>query len=228
MRWRASRARGHTWLPTVFKTLRSIHDPDITKKLHISVSQGGENVDISDIPEHESEIMNKFTNLCIEISAARCWSQCQYILCLPNQFASVHHADVSERQRGMMITKTIWTAMLNAERVLADPTTDAGLRRSLEEIMKDSAWQKSQIARELYLVCEAGGWNHEDQQTRQLGFYLFGTPGNTKHFLEDTFSHLADIAKRAIRNFKLTKNLNCKTFFSGCFSHSVCLFCERM
>ena len=41
--------------------------------------------------------------------------------------------------------------------------------------------------------------------------YLFSPPANTKHFLEDAFAHLADVAKRFARQLKLTKTL--ATFF---------------
>ena len=92
--------------------------------------------------------------------------------------------------------------------ILKDDRVDVAVKDALEQIMAHMSWHKSQVARELFLVCEAGGWRFSDQQIRQLGFYLFSPPANSKHFLEDTFAHLADISKRIGRNLKISKKLN--------------------
>ena len=129
--------------------------------------------------------------------------------CVPNMFAIVHHESFEHRERGMNVLKRIWEAVLNAEKVLSHPDTRADVRASLKQVLDHMAWHKGQVARELFLVCQQGEWKAGDQQIRQLGFYLFGTPANTKHFLEDTFAHLADIVKRMVRNCKISKNLIC-------------------
>lgn len=161
---------------------------------------GGQNH--TDLP-----ILNRYATLCIEIAAARCWSQCQYSMCVPNVFAGVHHSDHNERERSIKIVKKIWDAVLKAERLLEDSGIDASVRSSLKQVLDHMAWHKGQVARELYLVCENANWDHRDSEVRELGFYLFSNPANTKHFLEDTFTHLADVSKRAVRNLKLTKRL---------------------
>ncbi|CAK9047681.1 Uncharacterized protein SCF082_LOCUS26671, partial [Durusdinium trenchii] len=76
------------------------------------------------------------------------------------------------------------------------------------------AWNKNQVAREIYLVCNAARWDPHDNEVRQMAFQLFGNPGNTKHFLEDAFSHLADVAKRFARHSKMSKWL--KFFYMTC------------
>ena len=206
LRWRASRARGHTWWPTVIETMCSIHDPETVKRLHISLNRGsGPNVGR---PNVEVDILTQYAKLCMEICSARCWSQCQYCICIPNAFASVHHSDTGEREKGLKLVQKVWNAVLQAEETLKDDRLDAGVRDALEQIMAHMSWHKSQVARELFLVCEAGGWRFSDQQIRQLGFYLFSPPANSKHFLEDTFAHLADISKRIGRNLKISKKLN--------------------
>ena len=191
-------------MPTVIEILTSIHNPLTLKRLHISLSSkadsNNENV------RRETALLEKYAKLCIEIVSARCWSQCQYTVCLPNCFALVHHAETPERERGMQLVRKIWEAALQAEKTLDDPNLDSDVRACLEETLNHMAWHKSQIARELYLVCEAGHWRHTDQQIRQLAFYLFGTPANTKHFLEDCFAHLADIVKRIARHVKISKS----------------------
>ena len=176
------------------------------KRLHISLNRGsGPNVGR---PNVEVDILTQYAKLCMEICSARCWSQCQYCICIPNAFASVHHSDTGEREKGLKLVQKVWNAVLQAEKTLKDDRLDAAVKDALEQIMTHMSWHKSQVARELFLVCEAGGWRFSDQQIRQLGFYLFSPPANSKHFLEDTFAHLADISKRIGRNLKISKKLN--------------------
>ena len=143
-----------------------------------------------------------------KFAPARCWSQCQYYICIPNAFASVHHSDMGGREKGLKVVQKVWNAVLQAEKILKDDRVDVAVKDALEQIMAHMSWHKSQVARELFLVCEAGGWRFSDQQIRQLGFYLFNLPANSKYFLEDTFAHLADISKRIGRNLKISKKLN--------------------
>ena len=175
------------------------------KMLHIPLTMGDNDFG----RDLHTKILEKYSKLCIEISSARSWSQCQYTVCVPNMFAIVHHEKFEDRERGLHVLKRIWEAVLNAERVLSHPETDADVRASLRQVLDHMAWHKGQVARELFLVCQNGKWKAGDQQIRQLAFYLFGTPANTKHFLEDTFAHLADIVKRMVRNCKISKNLIC-------------------
>ncbi|CAL1172051.1 unnamed protein product [Cladocopium goreaui] len=205
LRWRAARAKGQTWWPTVVKTMCSINDPETMKMLHIPLTARENDFGL----DVHKQILEKYSKLCIEISSARSWSQCQYTICVPNMFAIVHHESFEHRERGMNVLKRIWEAVLNAEKVLSHPDTRADVRASLKQVLDHMAWHKGQVARELFLVCQQGEWKAGDQQIRQLGFYLFGTPANTKHFLEDTFAHLADIVKRMVRNCKISKNLIC-------------------
>ena len=164
----------------------SINDPETMKMLHIPLTAGENDFGL----DVHKQILEKYSKLCIEISSARSWSQCQYTICVPNMFAIVQHESFEHRERGMNVLKRIWEAALNAEKVLSHPDTRADVRASLKQVLDHMAWHKGQVARELFLVCQQGEWKAGDQQIRQLGFYLFGTPANTKHFLEDTFAHL--------------------------------------
>ena len=157
---------------------------------------------------HELQLLRRYSDLCIEISSARCWSQCQYMVCLPNVFCLVHHEEMEQRRRGLKLINKIWTAVLHAERFLQDPASPADVKLALASIMTQMAWNKNQVAREIYLVCNAARWDPHDNEVRQMAFQLFGNPGNTKHFLEDAFSHLADVAKRFARHSKMSKILD--------------------
>ena len=200
MRWKAARARSQTWYPTIVEIMTSIHSADTLKRLHISLS-GTRSSDLTD----EVALLEKYANLAIEISSARCWSNAQFTICLPSFLAVVHHADTAERERGMRYIKKLWDCVLIAEKTLSDDKTDVHVRDALDQVLTHMAWHKGQIAREIYLQCRAADWKHTDQQVRQLAFSLFGTHANTKHFLEDTFSHLADVAKRIARHVRLSK-----------------------
>ena len=208
LRWRAQRARGQTWYPTVVEILLSIHKPETLKHLHISTQSKRANDE--NTVKDEVAILMKYANLAIEICAARSWSQSQFTICVPYAFAMVHHSETAERERGMVFVKKVWDAVLHAERVSADPATAAALKESLDQILKHMAWHKSQIALEIYLVCSSGEWKYMDPETREMAFSLYGTPANTKHFLEDCFAHLADLAKRVSRHLKMSKSLATK------------------
>ena len=215
LRWRAERARGQTWYPTVVEILLSIHKAETLKRLHISTQSVRANDE--HVLKDELAILTKYVNLALEICAARSWSQCQFTICVPYAFALVHHRETAEREKGIKYVKKLWDAVLHAERVMADPATDGSVKDSLGQIMKHMAWHKSQIACEIYMVCNSGGWTHVDPETRELAFSMFGAPANTKHFLEDCFAHLADLAKRVARHVKMSKSLATKSTNLTCF-----------
>ena len=205
LRWRASRAKGGTWWPTVVSVLTSIHDPETMKRLHIPLTMNdNEN---GTLKKFHLDVLSKYVALCIEIASARCWSQCQHTICLPNAFAMVHHESLDARDRALNMVKNLWNAILHAEEVLQKPDLDAELKLALKQVLDHCAWHKGQVAKELFLVCRLGNWQATDPEIRKLGWFLFGNPANTKHFLEDTFAHLADVVKRISRNFKLSKTL---------------------
>lgn len=175
------------------------------KKLHISLERGQH----YEVDTTEIELLNKYAVLAIEICSARCWSQSQYTIVLPNVFSLVHHETPQERQRGIRLVKKIWDAVLKAEEfVYGDGMMAADTKDALKQILKDMAWNNTQVTRELYLVCNQAAWQADHAEVRQLAWYLFSSPANTKHFLEDTFGHLADVVKRFARNFKMSKNLS--------------------
>ena len=194
----------------------SINDLETLTRLHISTLRKPV-VDENELA-HELQLLRRYSDLCIEISSARCWSQCQYMVCLPNVFCLVHHEEMEQRRRGLKLINKIWTAVLHAERFLQDSASPADVKLALASIMTQMAWNKNQVAREIYLVCNAARWDPHDNEVRQMAFQLFGNPGNTKHFLEDAFSHLADVAKRFARHSKMSKILDESQtlFFSFC------------
>ncbi|CAK8995796.1 unnamed protein product [Durusdinium trenchii] len=155
LRWRAARSKGQTWFPTVIQTMCSINDAETMKKLHISLERGQH----YEVDTTEIELLNKYAVLAIEICSARCWSQSQYTIVLPNVFSLVHHETPQERQRGIRLVKKIWDAVLKAEEfVYGDGMMAADTKDALKQILKDMAWNNTQVTRELYLVCNQAAW----------------------------------------------------------------------
>ena len=180
-----------------------IHDAEILDRLHITLSH----VDAANVEEHEEIVLQRFYDLVIEISAARCWSQTLYTTCLPNFFAAIHHVDMAERKACMQQVRDVWTAVLAAEEYLRSVDANAEVKKALAGILADAAWHKLQVSRELLAVCRQGGFDPADEETRRLAWLLFASPANTKFTLEDRFGHMADIASRFSRQFRMSKQL---------------------
>ncbi len=149
-----------------------------------------------------------FEKVCVFVCRnlfARCWSQVIYTVCLPNLLSGIYHEKTEERDNTVRLIKRLWEAVLHAEQMSTDPTTSGSVREALNTCLEDMAWNRGQVARESYQVLVNSGWDHQNEEVRKLCFYLFASPANTKHFLEDTFSHLADLVKRMARNLRMTK-----------------------
>ena len=213
LRWRAARAKG-MWFETVVHTMMSIQDPEIMKKLHITLPHPGDTLlldrHIEENPQllQQYDTLKKYVSLCIEISSARCWSQIIYTVCLPNHLCVIFHEKLDQRASGVAYIRKLWNAGLDAEKTLENPGTPGSVRAALDRCMADMAWHCGQIARESYKMLEDSGWDFQDEELRKLAFCMFASPANTKHFLEDSFSHLADLVKRMARNLRMTKCLS--------------------
>lgn len=195
--------------------MKAIQDPENMRKLNLNLPREGqlplkdEHVQASSTLRDQVQILELFTNLCVEIASARCWSQAIHFTTIPNLLASVHHVDIPEREMGMWLMKKMWTAVLHAERVVADLDTTGSVRDKLRWCLQDMGWPAAQLSREAFQVMHNGGWLHADHETRRLSWLIFGNPANTKHHLEDVFSHLADLTKRMGKKLRMTKWLAC-------------------
>ena len=189
----------------------SIRDPAVMKKLHITLPvPHAEALSDSQVEEHpqllqQLEVLKKYVSLCVEICSARSWSQVIYTVCLPNLLSGIYHEKMEERDNTVRLIRRLWEAVLHAEQMSIDPTTTGSVLEALNTCLEDMAWNRGQLARESYQVLVNSGWDHQTEEVRKLCFYLFASPANTKHFLEDTFSHLADLVKRMARNLRMTK-----------------------
>ena len=158
------------------------------------------------LPQHE-EILGKLLNYIIELSSARCWSQILFSTCLPNLLACLHHRERSHRIAGLQCVRATWQAVLHAERTLADDETPAAIKLALKNIVAGMAWNVTQLSREIFAMGERADWGVDDYELRRLAFLMFAAPANTKHFLEDSLSHLSDVIKRFSRQHRMSKRL---------------------
>ena len=114
----------------------------------------------------------------------------------------------------MELLRRTWDAVKQAEEIVYTRSSPAA--RNVSSRTKESlkvllelhvTWNRLQIARELYLICERGNWDFQDEETRELAMALFAHPPNTKFDLEDCFAHLASTARLSTMATKFNKQL---------------------
>ncbi|CAJ1422351.1 unnamed protein product [Effrenium voratum] len=108
----------------------------------------------------------------------------------------------------------VWRAVLRAEEIVYNEpdSLPAATLASLRKCLYEMAWNRQQLSREAYAVCENGQWKATDGDVRALSFALFARPMNTKMYLEDMFGHVSSTIKwtkyfymRATPSFKQAK-----------------------
>ena len=152
----------------------------------------------------ENERLEQFWKLLYEICSARCWSQVQYVMLVPNLLAIVWHENRDIRSEGLTRAQHIFDAVFAAETLVygtQQGETDASKRtvKEVERCLNDCAWNRLQLSREAFAVCRAAQFDHTDEQLRLLTHRLFARPATTKHMLEDSFGHMSDVAKRHMK-----------------------------
>eukprot|EP00439_Symbiodinium_sp_Y106_P073461 s481_g13.t2 len=204
LRWQAARAAGHTWFSTILDTVQLLHDAEVLSCLDILIPVTAAFVvsEEQEDPEEQARLQLFFRFLC-ELCSARSWSQMQFATLCPQFLAVIFHDSLDVRQAGLAKAKEIWTAVLAAEKIVHDspgaPLVSQPVKAKLATCLRELAWNQLLLARESFSVCRAGDWDHSFGQLRILGHRLFGRPTTTKHFLEDGFAHLSDIAKRHMK-----------------------------
>ena len=134
-----------------------------------------------------------------------------YAICLPRAFACLRHEGLAQRRACVALIKRMWNAVAAMEQLLlgkgdGDPLPPRR-KKFLQECVDDLAWRHGQIAREILIACESGGWNEANEECRLFSYLLFAGCPNTKFYLEDAFGHLSDVASRFARHHKMTSVL---------------------
>ena len=107
----------------------------------------------------------------------------------------------------MALIRRIWSSVLDMEELLTSDKLPGPRLKVLKECMNDLAWRHGQVALEILTQCEADRWDAESEEIRVQSYLLFAGCPNTKFYLEDSFSHMADVASRFARHCKMTKSL---------------------
>lgn len=198
------------------QTLALIHSGEVLSELgFISLATSTarpENLDSAWV-EEQGKLLRSFFTLLVELASARCWSQVHHAMCLPNILSRVHDEQVEMRDRGLNSARQVWRAVLRAEEIVYNEpdSLPAATLASLRKCLYEMAWNRQQLSREAYAVCENGQWKATDGDVRALSFALFARPMNTKMYLEDMFGHVSSTIKRLSKNDKAQKQRGFQT-----------------
>ena len=198
----------HHWFGTVKELIGCVHDHALLEQLHFSLQQLGAQPDRAAMgawAQEQFERLSTLASYSLELACSHAWNHAIYSTCLPFLFSCLHHESHQQRSEGLARVREIWESVLLAEGWQADATLPAAVKKALNAVMSDLIWNEGQIAREIYSSCEQRGWQATDEELREFSYLVFATPANTKFFLEDCFSHLADVCNRFARHTKLTK-----------------------
>lgn len=155
----------------------------------------------------ETELLESYVSLLVELASARSWSQMVFTNNLPLAFAGVFHEDPRSAAQLLQYQKRIWEAVLKAETMASDTTVPKRIREELKERLYDVSWNQLQVSREIYVQCAKSNWEVGDPKIKELSRMCFGGPCNTKADLEDLFAHLASIAKMSTLATPMSKCL---------------------
>ncbi|CAE7909655.1 unnamed protein product, partial [Symbiodinium necroappetens] len=161
LEFQTRRATG-SWYKTVMKTLNLIHDPRALRRFGTTISPSAPVV-TDDDPRaatqwfcSERRKLDDFWSLLTEIASARVWSQIQFATCVPNTLVAALHANSAVANESLQEQRRTWAAVLHTEKLLANQKLEPGIHESLLNLMNDMAWNRLQVARETFLVCQRG------------------------------------------------------------------------
>ncbi|CAE7563238.1 unnamed protein product [Symbiodinium sp. CCMP2592] len=204
MKFQATRAAAG-WFDVVRDTLHLIHEREALQRFNVTTSVSTsileEDDDLAKEPWflEESELVDTFWKLLVELASARSWSQVQFSTIQPCALAialSPDNGPNSLAQKLLHEQRDTWNAVLKAERSAAsDSKLDPGVRSALNQVLCDLGWNRLQVSREAMLECTAANWKVSDQRVLETARCLFAGQAQTKYHLEDLFAHLVSVAR---------------------------------
>ena len=196
MQWQAGRCYGD-WFEVILDSLATLHSEDVLRHF-LSIDVVGapyENMDNDPWLLDETELLNSYVCLLVELASARSWSQMMFTNNFPLAFAGACHSSPAVADQLLKHQKRIWESILKAETAVSDPSIPKSTRIELKKRLDDISWNQLQVSREVFLQCAKSGWDHSHPDLWQLCHRLFAAPCNTKCDLEDLFAHLVSVAK---------------------------------
>ncbi len=199
LQWQSERAAGG-WFDVITESLSTLHDENILRTFLTCDASGsslalGENDNKEQWLIEESQSLQGYFDMIVELASARAWSQMLFTTCLPHAFVGAGHKSKQVATQLMKHQKRIWEAVLAAEQLLLQRDYPKKPKASLNALMIDLAWNQIHIAREIFVVCSKNNWSVDAREVKEFVQRLFGAPFNTKFDLEDLFAHLASLSK---------------------------------
>jgi hypothetical protein len=118
--------------------------------------------------------------LAVQCVSERMWAAIFHSSTLPDLFSLALSEDPVLAARGMAQCKKMWE---NVKKALAIPEKDRP--PVLSHCLKEMAFHKYTLVREIVAQAEKSEWNHMCPELRHQLMCTFAVPGNTK-FLEDS------------------------------------------
>ena len=209
MQFQADRSTG-AWYRTVLETLRLAHSPAALRKFGVTVAERSAapppDAELPAWVMEDKKTLAEFWELLLELASARAWSQVQFTICQPCSFVSALHRDTALADRSLQEHRRVWEAVLKAERAVAGHLPPRK-KEALTALLHNLAWNRLQLAREVFLVGTEGGWSSRDAQIREQAAVMAKGPTTTKFDLEDLFAHLVHVGRSSNSNTPMNKQL---------------------
>lgn len=196
MQWQAGRVYGD-WFEVILASLATLHSEEVLRQF-LSIDVVGdpyEHMDNEPWLLDETELLNNYVCLLVELASARSWSQIMFTNNMPLAFAGASHSSPAVADQLLKHQRRIWESILKAETAVSDPSISRSIRTELKKRLEDISWNQLQVSREVFLQCAKSNWDPSDHNVLQLCHRLFAVPCNTKCDLEDLFAHLVSVAK---------------------------------
>ena len=223
MQWQADRCAG-AWYNSILASFATLHKTEDLGRF-LTIDAGFQQEQEGDLPEWlsmETDRLESFLVLLVELASARTWSQMQYTNCFPHCFAGVLHDHKPTAKQLLAHQKKVFEAILTAEPIVSGQEKVAkDIQKQVLARMHDICWNQLQLAREIYVECARADFQVDDKNIQLLARRIFGNPYNTKFDLEDAFAHLTSIAKLSSLATPMSKpsdliSMNHKVFFPYC------------
>ena len=147
-RWAARRATG-SWQDCIVETINVFHSTNTYQRLGMvtAYSPQPDDVELASVFQEDRQFCRMVYNLCIELIAARAWSQSMWGIFLPQLCAGLLSERPQQQQQLVLnMIKRVATTLLDAEKKTHIP----GVRKGLDAI----AFHKTQLVRELFQIGE--------------------------------------------------------------------------
>ena len=190
--WEAERA-ARAWLVPLHKVVQGLRDRDVLGRLRLSCGTAA-NLECPDALEAlEAPAARRYLRLVLALLSCRSWSQCLHSETFPGMLAVAFHPQVEAAKMGMVKAARLRGALGQALDVVRQ---EPAANQALAACLRDVAYHEHALVQDLWSLADQAAWDRKDVRLRQLLWYVFSGPGNTKVHLEDVFNSARDECRR--------------------------------